>query len=158
VNRAERLPVAVPLRVGRSGWLALALGATALVWYTGMLGAVHGAMVALARRPDVAEAFTHPEHGEVDALLLIISFLLLAPFALFIALVTLVFLVIVASLLMEPALNAARLPSWMTLPLVLMTGAWAAYVARDAWMPSLMHLAALVARAVVVYFGATPLR
>jgi hypothetical protein len=153
VNRAERLPMTVPLRVGRTGWALLLGGAVAAAWYGGAFRPIRAGFLALANRPDVAGAFTHPEHGQVDALLLIISFLLLAPFALFIALVALVFAIITASLLLEPALDTARLPSWMTLPLVLMTGAWAAYLVREAWVPQITHLGALVARAIFVYFA-----
>lgn len=153
---AARVTTPVPLRLGRISWGALLLAALTAAWYAGLFAAVQQALHTLASQPDVADAFTDPEHGRLDALLLIISFLLLTPFALLIGLLALVFAVIVVSLLLEPVLQMARVPGWTSLPLVLLATAWAAWALRDGWAPQAVHLAALIARAWVIYFTSAP--
>ncbi len=153
---AARVTTPVPLRLGRTGWALLLVAALAAAWYAGLFAAVRQALQALASQPDVVDAFTDPEHGRLDALLLIISFLLLAPFALLIGLLAVVFAVIVVSLLLEPLLQTARVPGWTSLPLVLLATAWTAWALRDGWAPQAVHLAALIARAWVVYFSSGP--
>jgi hypothetical protein len=51
----------------------------------------HELALWFASRPEVAQAFADPNFGRADALILVFSTLFLAPFAVFVALVLLVF-------------------------------------------------------------------
>lgn len=150
---AVRAPAVAGFRLGRTGWLLLLVAVAAALWYAGAFAPLHAGFHALADRPDVRDAFTDREHGRLDALLLLVSFFLLTPFALLIGLAALIFAVIVVSLLLGPLLQALRLPGWFSLPIVLLGLVWAAQAVHDDWAPHAVHLAALVARAWVVYFS-----
>src|SRR2546430_4663694 len=71
-------------------WL-MALGSVVAI--TLYAGCVQPREIALwfAARPEVAQAFADPHFGRADALILVFSTLFLAPFALFVALVLMIF-------------------------------------------------------------------
>lgn len=134
-------------------WLVLVVASFAFLWWAGLGATVQRAFEALASQPDVQTAFTDAEHGRMDALLMLVSVAALAPVSTFLVLLALVFALILLALLLEPLLGTLRLPAWLTVVIVLASAAWAAWALREAWVPHLVHLTRLVARAWVVYFS-----
>ncbi len=142
------------MRTRGVGWLVIVLIAlVAAAWSLGWLAPIKGTLESLAAHPDAQDAFKDPYAGRTDALIMLVSFFLLTPFALLVSLLALTFVMIAALLVTEPIFRAFRLPTWLCVPLVLCGVGWAAYEVRDTWMPSLLYVLGLVARAGLVYFG-----
>jgi hypothetical protein len=134
-------------------WVAVAaLAAAVLAWYAGLFGGLRPHVVSLASRPDVADAFNEPLTAHTDALLMLVSFVLLTPVALGLGVGVIVFAVIVALLITEPALRSLNLPSWTCVPVVLMALGYGAWAARDQWVPQLLYVGGLAAKASLVFF------
>lgn len=124
-------------------------------WGLGWLAPIKGTLTTLAAQPDTQDAFRDPHTGRTDALIMLVSFFLLTPFAMFVGLLALTFVIIAALLITEPFFRAVRLPTWLCVPLVLGGVAWAAYGVRETWMPPLLYVLGLAARAGLVYFAGT---
>jgi hypothetical protein len=124
-------------------------------WGLGWLAPVKDILRALAAQPDTHDAFRDPHTGRTDALIMLVSFFLLTPFAVFVALLALTFVIIAALLITEPFFRAVHLPTWLCVPLVLAGVAWAAYGVRETWLPPLLYVLGLAARAGLVYFAGT---
>src|SRR5215831_15007320 len=93
-------------------WL-IAIGSTvALAIYTGLVRPREIATY-FAGRPEVAQAFADPHFGRADALILVFSTLFLAPFALFVALVLIIFSVAMLGGLVLAVVRWFSLPDWM---------------------------------------------
>ncbi len=135
-------------------WVALLLivlvsGAWSLGWFAPL----KNILTTLASQPDTKDAFGDPLAGRTDALIMLVSFFLLTPFALLVALLALTFIMIAALLITEPFFRLLRLPTWPCVPVVLGGVAWGAYIVRESWMPPLLYVLGLAARAGIVYFG-----
>jgi hypothetical protein len=139
-----------------AGWLLALLLVLGLAWYLDWFAPLRAGVVALASGPDVRDAFRDPEHGRLDAMLMLLSFTLVAPVLLLVAAVGLAFVLIVVALLFEPLLRILRLPGWTSVPMVLVAVGYAAYSLQALWLPQSLRVLGLVARAGVVYFGAAP--
>ena len=131
--------------------LLVALVATALS--LGWFAPVKGVLASLAAHADAQDAFRDPHTGRTDALIMLVSFSLLTPFALLVGILALTFVMIAALLVTEPFFRALHLPSWLCLPLVLGGVAWAAYGVRETWLPPLLYVLGLAARAGFIYFA-----
>jgi hypothetical protein len=127
-------------------WL-IAIGSTvALAMYVGL---VRPREIALyfAGRPEVAQAFADPNFGRADALILVFSTLFLAPFALFIALVLLIFSVAMLGGLVLPVVRWFSLPEWTATAFVILVVSLAAWMQSDQWLPRSLWFLGLLARA-----------
>lgn len=144
------------LRLRLTIWCLLLMASIWLAWYAGVFTMLRLRLAWLAQQPGVAGAFGDPGYGRVDALVMLLSFVLLAPIAAFIVLIALVFLLIIFVLLFEPVLRLFRLPEWVAVPMVVMGSAAGAWAASDLWLPQSKHVIGLVARAWFVYFSTLP--
>ena len=127
-------------------WL-IAIGSTlALGMYVGL---VRPREIALyfAGRPEVAQAFADPNFGRADALILVFSTLFLAPFALFVALVLLIFSVAMLGGFVLPVVRWFGLPEWMATTFVILAVGLAAWMQSDQWLPRSIWFLGLLAKA-----------
>jgi hypothetical protein len=123
-----------------------------LSWYVGG-SELEPRLASLANQPQVTTAFRDTDTGKSDALLTLISFSLLTPLAVFVALMLVVLLVRA----IETVLVSLRAPAWPSLPLVGVSLPVALYVTSESWMPSSLYALGLVARAYFVYcYGVLP--
>lgn len=135
-------------------WVALLLIVlVGAAWSLGWLAPFRDILSILASQPDTQDAFRDPQTGGTDALIMLVSFFLLTPFAVLVGLLALTFVMIAALLITEPFFRSVRLPSWLCVPLVLGGVAWGAYSVRESWMPPLLYVLGLAARAWLVYFA-----
>ena len=127
-------------------WL-IAIGSTiALAMYVGL---VRPREIALyfAGRPEVAQAFADPNFGRADALILVFSTLFLAPFALFIAIVLLIFSMAMLGGFVLPVARWFSLPDWTATAFVLLVAVLAAWMQSNQWVPASLWFLGLLARA-----------
>lgn len=144
------------LRLRLTVWFVVLVSATWLAWFSGLFTAIGRRLATLAAQPAVANSFDNPDYGRVDALIMLLSFFLLAPIGLLIVLLALIFLLIVFILLFEPILRLLRLPEWVAVPMVLAGSVAGAWAMSGLWLPHSMHVLGLVARAWMVYFSSVP--
>ena len=127
-------------------WL-IAMGSTlVLAMYAGL---VRPRDIALyfAARPEVSQAFADPQFGRGDALILVFSTLFLAPFALFVALVLLIFSVAMLGGFVLPVVRWFSLPDWMATGFVVVVVSIAAWTQNEVWLPRSLWFLGLLARA-----------
>lgn len=127
-------------------WLIAIGSALALVLYAGLLQPRELALW-FASRPEVAQAFADPNFGRADALILIFSTLFLAPFAIFVGLVLLVFAVAMLGGFVLPVMRWFSLPDWTATALVIVVGAGTAWAQSEHWLPRSLWFLSLLARA-----------
>ena len=127
-------------------WL-LALGiATWFAIQTGMFSPRELAMW-FAGRPEVMRAFGDPNFGRADALMLIFATLFLGPFALFIGIVLIVFLMALLGGAVLPVVRWMKLPDWFATSVVAVLMAGVAWLQSDLWVPHSLWFVSLLARA-----------
>ena len=114
--------------------------------YAGMLD-VRGIAGWFANRPEVAKAFSDPNFGRGDALILVFSTLFLGPLALLLALLTLIFVLAVFGGFLLPIVRWFRLPDWFATALVLAGVVTAAWLNSDVWLPRSIWFVGMLARA-----------
>jgi len=102
---------------------------------------------SLASRPEVARAFSDPNFGRADALILLFSTLFLGPLALFLGLLGLVFVLAVFGGFLLPIVRWFRMPDWIATAMVLSAVGGLAWAYSDAWMPRSLWFLGLLARA-----------
>jgi hypothetical protein len=139
-------------RVHWGRWLlAAVILAVALVWWASSSATVRGYINWLANQPDARTAYQE-EGGSTDALIVLISFVLLTPLIASVVVMLVVFIMKMT----EVFLVRVRLPEWASVPLVLAAFGYGTYAMRDAWLPESLHVLGLVARAYLVFSSATP--
>ena len=114
--------------------------------YAGMLD-VRGIAAWFANRPEVAKAFSDPDFGRADALILVFSTLFLGPLALLLGLLLLIFVLAVFGGFLLPIVRWLRLPDWFATGMVLGGVIAAMWVHSDAWLPRSLWFVGLLARA-----------
>jgi|SRR5262249_47612398 len=127
-------------------WL-IAMGSTlVLAMYAGL---VRPRDIALyfAARPEVSQAFADPQFGRGDALILVFSTLFLAPFALFVALVLLIFSVAMLGGFVLPVVRWFSMPDWIATGFVIVVVGIAAWTQSQLWLPRSLWFLGLLARA-----------
>jgi len=127
-------------------WL-IAMGSTlVLAMYAGL---VRPRDIALyfAARPEVSQAFADPQFGRGDALILVFSTLFLAPFALFVALVLLIFSVAMLGGFVLPVVRWFSMPDWIATGVVIVVVGIAAWTQSQLWLPRSLWFLGLLARA-----------
>jgi hypothetical protein len=127
-------------------WLILAGALVYGAIYVGMLD-LHGVAVWFANRPEVTEAFSDPNFGRADALILVFSTLFLGPLALLLGLLMLIFVLAVFGGFLLPIMRWFRLPDWFATALVMGGVVTLLWVHSDAWLPRSLWFVGLVARA-----------
>jgi hypothetical protein len=141
------------MRVRWPAWVVIGLVLLGLLWLVDAFAPVRRWLVWLASQPTVQNAFVDPEHGRLDAMLMLMSFTLVAPVLLLVAAIGLAFVLIVVALLFEPILRIMRLPNWTSVPVVLAAVSYVAYSLQALGLPYSKHVLGLVARAGIVYFS-----
>jgi hypothetical protein len=127
-------------------WLIAVGSSLVLAMYAGL---VRPREIALyfAARPEVSQAFADPQFGRGDALILVFSTLFLAPFALFVALVLLIFAVAMLGGFVLPVVRWFSLPDWMATGFVIVLAGIAAWMQSELWLPRSLWFLGLLARA-----------
>jgi hypothetical protein len=133
-------------------WLLLTLAvAIGLGWWAHSSPAVRDHIGWLAAQPQVQSAFDD-EGGSAEALIVLISFVIVTPVMLTILALLLAFAVKVVGAF----LFRLRLPEFISVPVVLTMLIVGTYTVREAWMPGSLYLLGLVARAYLVFSTAVP--
>jgi hypothetical protein len=114
--------------------------------YAGMLD-IRGIAAWFANRPEVAKAFSDPNFGRGDALILVFSTLFLGPLALLLGLLLLVFVLAVFGGFLLPIMRWFRMPDWFATATVLGGVVAAMWVYSDLWLPRSLWFMGLLARA-----------
>jgi hypothetical protein len=127
-------------------WLIAIGSAIVLAMYVGLLRPREIAMY-FAGRPEVAQAFADPNFGRADALILVFSTLFLAPFALFVALVLLIFSVAMLGGFVLPVARWFSLPDWTATAFVVLVAVLGAWMQSDQWLPRSLWFLGLLAKA-----------
>ena len=127
-------------------WLIAIGSAIVLAMYVGLLRPREIAMY-FADRPEVAQAFADPNFGRADALILVFSTLFLAPFALFVALVLLIFSVAMLGGFVLPVARWFSLPDWTATAFVVLVAVLGAWMQSDQWLPRSLWFLGLLAKA-----------
>jgi hypothetical protein len=100
-----------------------------------------------ANQPEVSRAFSDPNFGRADALILLFSTLFLGPLALLLGLMGLVFLLAVFGGFLLPIVRWFRLPDWVATVGVLGGVATVLWMESTMWLPRSMWFLGLLARA-----------
>ena len=127
-------------------WLILFGG---LLYATIYLGVVEprGLAVWFANRPEVSRAFSDPNFGRADALILLFSTLFLGPLALLFGLIALVFVLAVFGGFLLPIVRWFRLSDWIATLTVMSSVATLAWLQSELWLPKSLWFLGLLARA-----------
>jgi len=127
-------------------WLVAIGSMLALATYAGLVKPREIATY-FASRPEVSQAFADPQFGRADALILVFSTLFLAPFALFVALVLLIFTVAMLGGFVLPVVRWFSLPDWMATASVVIVAVLTAWSQSEYWLPRSLWFLGLMARA-----------
>jgi hypothetical protein len=95
----------------------------------------------------VLKAFSDPNFGRADALMLIFGTLFLGPFAVFIGIVLVVFIMAILGGAVLPVTRWMQLPDSVATGLVAGVMAGAAWMQSDLWVPRSLWFLSLLARA-----------
>ena len=125
------------LAVGIATWFAIQTG----------IFSPHELAMWFAGRPEVMRAFGDPNFGRADALMLIFATLFLGPFALFIGIVLVVFVMALLGGAVLPMVRWMHLPDWFATGVVAVVMAGAAWLQSDLWVPRSLWFLSLLARA-----------
>jgi hypothetical protein len=127
-------------------WLILFGG---LLYATVYLGVVQPRGIAawFANQPEVSRAFSDPNFGRADALILLFSTLFLGPLALLLGLLALVFVLAIFGGFLLPIVRWFRLPDWIATISVLGGVVALLWLQTDLWLPRSLWFLGLLARA-----------
>jgi hypothetical protein len=92
-------------------------------------------------------AFSDPNFGRADALMLIFATLFLGPFAIFIGAVLIVFVMASLGGAVLPAVRWMHLPDWFATGVVAAAMSVAAWLQSDLWLPHVLWSLSMLARA-----------
>jgi hypothetical protein len=121
--------------------------------YAGLLD-VRGIAVWFSNRPEVVQAFSDPNFGRADALILVFSTLFLGPLALLLGTVALIFVLAVFGGFLLPLVRWFRLPDWVATALVFASIIGMAWAHSEIWLPPSLKLVGLFARACRIVINA----
>jgi hypothetical protein len=121
----------------------------ALLYGSVYLGVVEPRGIAawFANQPEVASAFSDPDFGRADALILLFSTLFLGPLAMLLGLLALVFVLAVFGGFLLPIMRWFRMPDWVATVSVLGAVVALVWMRTDLWLPKSLWFLALLARA-----------
>jgi hypothetical protein len=137
--------------LGQSGlrihqWLILFGGLLYAVIYLGVVEP-RGIAAWFANQPEVSRAFSDPNFGRADALILLFSTLFLGPLAMLLALLGLVFVLAIFGGFLLPIVRWFRLPDWIATASVLGGVVTVLWLQTDLWLPKSLWFLGLLARA-----------
>jgi hypothetical protein len=137
--------------LGQSGlrihqWLILLGGLLYAVIYLGVVEP-RGIAAWFANQPEVSRAFSDPNFGRADALILLFSTLFLGPLAMLLALLGLVFVLAIFGGFLLPIVRWFRLPDWVATVSVLGGVVTVLWLQTDLWLPKSLWFLGLLARA-----------
>jgi hypothetical protein len=133
-------------------WLLLSLlVALGLGWWAHSSPAVRDHIWWLGTQPQVQTAFDD-EGGGAEALIVLLTFVIVTPIGLTLLALLLTFAVKVVGAF----LYRLRLPEFISVPVVVMALLIGTYTVREAWMPGSLYLLGLVARAYLVFSSSVP--
>ena len=127
-------------------WLLLFGGLLYGTIYMGILQP-RGIAAWFADQPEVSRAFSDPNFGRADALILLFSTLFLGPLALLLGLIALVFLLAVFGGFLLPIVRWFRLPDWLATAAVLLAVVTVLWTQSTVWLPKSIWFLGLLARA-----------
>src|SRR6266566_6483831 len=127
-------------------WLIAIGSALVFAMYAGLVRPGEIA-VYFASRPEVSQAFADPNFGRADALILVFSTLFLAPFAIFVMLVLMIFALAMLGGFVLPVVRWFSLPDWFATAFVLVAVGIAAWAQSELWLPRSLWFLGLLARA-----------
>ena len=121
----------------------------ALLYGTIYLGVLEPRGIAawFANQPEVSRAFSDPNFGRADALILLFSTLVLGPLAMLVGALALVFVLAVFGGFLLPITRWFRLPDWFATITVLGGVVTLAWVEAEMWLPRSLWFLGLLARA-----------
>jgi len=121
----------------------------ALLYGTIYLGVLEPRGIAawFANQPEVSRAFSDPNFGRADALILLFSTLFLGPLAMLFGVLVLVFVLAVFGGFLLPITRWFRLPDWLATATVLGGVVTLAWVQVEMWLPRSLWFLGLLARA-----------
>ena len=127
-------------------WLILSGALLYGIIYLGVLEP-RGIAAWFASQPEVSRAFSDPDFGRADALILLFSTLFLGPLALLLGLIALVFVLAVFGGFLLPVVRWFRMPDWMATAAVLGGVVTLLWIETEMWLPRSMWFLGLLARA-----------
>jgi len=121
----------------------------ALLYGTIYMGVLEPRGIAawFANQPEVSRAFSDPNFGRADALILLFSTLFLGPLALLLGLIVLVFLLAVFGGVLLPIVRWLRMPDWLATAAVLGGVVTVLWMQSPLWLPKSIWFLGLLARA-----------
>jgi hypothetical protein len=127
-------------------WLILLGGLLYAVIYLGVVEP-RGIAAWFANQPEVSRAFSDPNFGRADALILLFSTLFLGPLAMLLGLLALVFVLAIFGGFLLPIVRWFRLPDWVATVSVLGGVVTVLWLQTDLWLPKSLWFLGLLARA-----------
>jgi hypothetical protein len=127
-------------------WLILLGGLLYAVIYLGVVEP-RGIAAWFANQPEVSRAFSDPNFGRADALILLFSTLFLGPLAMLLGLLALVFVLAIFGGFLLPIVRWFRLPDWIATVSVLGGVVTVLWLQTDLWLPKSLWFLGLLARA-----------
>lgn len=120
-----------------------------VIWFAIQTGLLQPRELAVyfAGRPEVLKAFADPNFGRADALMLIFGTLFLGPFAIFIGIVLVVFVMAILGGAVLPVTRWLQLPDSVATSVVAVALVAAAWLQSDLWVPRSLWFLSLLARA-----------
>ena len=121
----------------------------ALLYASVYLGVIEPRGIAawFANQPEVSRAFSDPNFGRADALILLFSTLFLGPLAALLGLLVLVFVLAIFGGFLLPIVRWFRMPDWVATVAVLGGVVTLAWIQTELWLPRSMWFLGLLARA-----------
>jgi hypothetical protein len=121
----------------------------AVLYGTIYLGVLEPRSIAawFANQPSVSLAFSEPNFGRADALILLFSTLFLGPLAMLFGVLALVFVLAVFGGFLLPIVRWFRLPDWIATATVLGGVVTLAWLETELWLPRSLWFLGLLARA-----------
>jgi hypothetical protein len=127
-------------------WLILLGGLLYAIIYLGVVEP-RGIAAWFANQPEVSRAFSDPNFGRADALILLFSTLFLGPLAMLLGLLGLVFVLAIFGGFLLPIVRWFRLPDWIATVSVLGGVVTVLWLQTDLWLPKSLWFLGLLARA-----------
>lgn len=131
--------------------LAALLGVLMGAMYLGLVPPAQAAVEWLGRQPMVQDAFRDPATGARDALLTLLAFAALGPFAAALAVSAAASALCAAAERLEPAVRALALPAWVPVLIVGAAGVGLGFAVKGLWLPKCLEVLGLAARAYLVW-------
>lgn len=121
----------------------------ALLYGTIYMGVLQPQGIAawFANQPEVSRAFSDPNFGRADALILLFSTLFLGPLALLLGLIVMVFLLAVFGGFLLPIVRWFNMPDWLATAAVLGAVVTVLWMQSPLWLPKSIWFLGLLARA-----------